>query len=300
MKNFKKISSSQSGAAELMMVLVAAVVGGIIMMNGSSMITRVQKQNQNTNQVQGAADLKGEIEQFLSQTANCNANFQVVPAGANTYLTDSLENASGTEIFKADGSANATYHNGQLKILRWSLEDTGPVLDTVPTERKIVTLNIVMEKSGESTGPKEIVRRIKMIATKVGGPGSAIANCQAIVGSENDLWVKTVSGTDIYNTNTGNVGIGTNNPTAKLHVTNTVPADGDISLGQGLNLSGTPANSGFVIAAGNMGVGQNLTHQGRVGIGVATPSVAFDVLGNMLVTGNKSVTNTTTVGSFIA
>ena len=49
------------------------------------------------------------------------------------------------------------------------------------------------------------------------------------VSSSGSNW--TLSGTNIYNSNSGNVGIGTNNPTEKLHVTGNVYTSGNATVG---------------------------------------------------------------------
>ena len=94
------------------------------------------------------------------------------------------------------------------------------------------------------------------------------------------------SGTNIFNTNTGNVGIGISSPESKLHVRN-----GDIRITKGNRL---------ILGDANVGAGEQIfndnfdisfrtsfntrmviANNGRVGIGITTPSFPLDVNGTV-------------------
>lgn len=97
------------------------------------------------------------------------------------------------------------------------------------------------------------------------------------------------SGTNIFNTNTGNVGIGLSNPESKLHV-----RDGDIRITKGNRL---------ILGDANVGAGEQIfndnfdisfrtsfstrmviANNGRVGIATTTPSFPLDVNGTVRAT----------------
>src|ERR1700761_3148777 len=118
------------------------------------------------------------------------------------------------------------------------------------------------------------------------------------------------TGTDIHNTNTGNVGVGVTSPLAKFHVTGTFLVDPTGSnYNEGLRIHPSSANSnsslilGAVSGATGTGVGQwtllrypsassylfgirynatdyfNITNTGYVGIGTNAPLVNLTVQG---------------------
>ncbi|MCS7185234.1 MAG: tail fiber domain-containing protein, partial [bacterium] len=90
----------------------------------------------------------------------------------------------------------------------------------------------------------------------------------------------TASGNNIYNTNTGNVGIGTSNPTSKLHVIGDITSSAYVRAGQGLCIGSSCITSfpqpppTYWTASGN-----NIynTNTGRVGIGTSNPSGVLSV-----------------------
>lgn len=137
-------------------------------------------------------------------------------------------------------------------------------------------------------------------------------------GDDDDLWAPE-DGTDIYNTNSGNVGIGTQTPHRKLDVVGTASIRGDVGIGT-LNPStrlavraqepthqifsvnrpasntaalyvGNDSDQNAVIASNNadLRLGRDLAgdftehmviqNDGNVGIGTTTPEHALDVVG---------------------
>jgi len=99
----------------------------------------------------------------------------------------------------------------------------------------------------------------------------------------------TVTGTSSFGGNldvTGNVGIGTKNPSEKLEVNGNLKVKAgttidDFTIGRNLKVTGTSSFGGSLNVAGN------------VGIGTLTPTAKLDVNGSLNVAGNVGIGTTT-------
>lgn len=79
--------------------------------------------------------------------------------------------------------------------------------------------------------------------------------------SQTNTW--TVSGSDIFNVNTGNVGVGTNNPQYKLDIFGDARVSNNLFVGSGIITTGT-VNSNGEINGGSINVSSNLSVNGSV------------------------------------
>jgi chaperonin cofactor prefoldin len=193
--------------------------------------------------------------------------------------------------------------------------NTSSLINRENGELQFGSNNIVSMKLVPS-GNLELTNQIKIAG---GNPGTGkvltsdsvgMASWQTIATS--NQWV--TNGTHIYNSNTGNVGIGTNTPTSPLHVASPFSE---------IRLQNTAINTSLFITApfngGTGGIGTNgnyelpfytnnierivIKNDGKVGVGTNLPAAIFDVTGGdalinglTLGRGNGNDTLNTTIG----
>ena len=124
------------------------------------------------------------------------------------------------------------------------------------------------------------------------------ANWAALAGGgTGNYW--TLNGNDIYSANTGNTGIGTSTPLAKLSVQTPtgnygiIHSDGTITLGtyigNGEGWLGTKSNHPLTFFANNSNELMTLLANGNFGIGTTTPFAKLHVAGNIKIDGNNTM-----------
>jgi hypothetical protein len=114
----------------------------------------------------------------------------------------------------------------------------------------------------------------------------------------------TTSGTNIYNSNSGNVGIGITNPIAKFQVVGEIRASGilraagnEIRFSENRGLDYDAATNAIYYHDANSRVaklgdiGGNAWFQGSVGIGTETPGAKLDVNGDARLAGSLTLNN---------
>jgi trimeric autotransporter adhesin len=132
--------------------------------------------------------------------------------------------------------------------------------------------------------------------------GSAWVNMATI--SSASPWLTT--GNDIYNSNTGNVGIGTSNPSDKLSIISALPgygithSFGPVTMGTFIsNLYGqfgTKTNHPLQFFTNNGNAQMTLLPVGNVGIGTTNPTYKLDIVANVnVITGLRVKNNSNSV-----
>jgi hypothetical protein len=132
------------------------------------------------------------------------------------------------------------------------------------------------------------------------------------------LWGGSTSG-NIWNANSGNVGVGTTNPGLPLHVVGTLGSPATSGTTQTGTLRIAQSTGGLVMDMGITGTGSNAAwiqatnstnltstynillnpNGGNVGIGVTNPVAKLNVSGNIQVESGAFVNNTTSVAQYV-
>ncbi|MDQ5889626.1 MAG: hypothetical protein QG609_119 [Patescibacteria group bacterium] len=136
---------------------------------------------------------------------------------------------------------------------------------------------------------------VNKILASTDASGSATWKTPTEIGISGSNW--NVSGNNISNKNTGNVGVGTTNPSSKLDVVGETRISGGLFLGSGASnsvgviqslgdsvLRINPTNSSNIILGVNGGAG-------NVGIGINSPTSKLDVNGTIGIRGGSPAVN---------
>lgn len=111
-------------------------------------------------------------------------------------------------------------------------------------------------------------------------------------GSTTNYW--TATGSDIYNNNAGNVGIGTTAPANKLQIgsfANSSINGNDIAIGNGtqaMSFYQSATNSGWY-TTNNFALLPGVNGTGNVGIGIAAPLAKLHIAGNVKIDGSNTL-----------
>ncbi|MBI3500618.1 MAG: hypothetical protein HY063_02400 [Bacteroidetes bacterium] len=278
--------------------------------------------------VQGNGKFSGNV------TANCvNANclhvagqtqFDSVKVGSKIQLGNSLNiygSGSSSGFYNMLFTDLSQFSNPDPNLYIQSIPGTPPITSLGPAPfNTILNFNSVGNVGIGKDNPQE-----KLDVTgngKFSGTIDAanyLKNGQPFAGE----WITASNGTDVYNTNSGHVGIGTNNPVRELHVytehviPNPPPCPPSCFAGthNGMRLEDkttigsappvitaydiAPINGTLYISKADLSdphkIDEKLVIQsnGFVGIGHGTPQAELDVKGSGLFSGNVGIGTTT-------
>ena len=259
---------------------------------------------------------------FLDTSSNGQIKWGGLVAGGLRSLTNffvdgrmglgTLRPDTGEQVLRLDvnGAVGANFYcdeNGNHCVAGDSLGTGGPSTGVLIIQGTgiNVTRNATTSAYIISIDPTTAQRRINgycevgQAIKKVNQDGTV--DCQAITGGTDSFW--SGNGLNITNTNSGNVGIGTNNPTGRLQLNggNTVSrfnqwtndtfltmndSVGIALLGStaGIPFVGSQSNTDFTIRAANSEK-VRVTTAGNVGIGTLTPTAKLDVAGTARIRG---------------
>ncbi len=159
--------------------------------------------------------ITNEINGILSDPKSCLATVKLAT------LDHVQQYSNTTGAYTSKYLTNSVNGNGKAKILSYAL-DLGPGAETPLL--KIVFENKEILKNSDSSNPT-ISKIIKLEITPNGAAAVAdITTCRSVSTATDTMWNR-VSGTSIIHYDSGNVGIGTATPEAKLDV------DGEIRAG---------------------------------------------------------------------
>jgi hypothetical protein len=219
-------------------------------------------------------------------------------------------NCNGNTVEEACMGISVLSASGQTKLALGASNAGGySYLQSMQDQTSWTNRYLVLQPRGGNVGIGTTAPAYKLdVAGDINLTGTLRQNGTAF--SAGGQW--TTSGTNIYNNNSGNVGIGTTSPVYPLHVSNAGNGNwlglfnnGNTAVyfahsggyGAYIDAGSNATASTYALDVNKSGVPYlYVTGNGNVGIGTATPGEKLTVSGNVSATGNIYPNNQTTYG----
>lgn len=317
------LTSTGASASERMRITSAGNVG----IGTTNPTQRLEVSGNTVNSgylsITGGSDSSGNIRFSTANPYITASSYTVMPgglyvSGGTLYATNQaqfrggIHNDTAAYLTLAGGTAGTTYVNGNVGIGT-----------TNPGSAKLEVVGSSVLANNTTIDPDSYAN--KVIAGAINdGSGWGIASAVGGSGGTGHSWGVGTNGTNFYmgygnqsavNTmqtflqvagrnvalvpTSGNVGVGSTNPTAKLFITANTAYNGNESALHGIQISsGTVSGDNYLymgadktndvsyIQGGDVGAYKNLTLQargGNVGVGLINPSSKLEVLGTLTV-----------------
>ncbi len=202
------------------------------------------------------------------------------PGVAITYEVEgSFSSDYGKLHFKTKSAATTTSSTPLVKRMTIARDGNVGIGTTNPAQLLDVQGSIQMADGNQQTGYIPVSD----------ANGTMVWTDPTTIATDDD-W--TVSGNDIYNANTGNVGVGTANPTSKFEVNGDIEISGSrLHVGSNGNVGvGTSSPSSKLEVDGDIEISGSRLHvnsNGNVGVGTSSPSSKFEVNGDVEISGSR-------------
>lgn len=195
-------------------VIIAGAMMSIIALGIASVMTDMQKSSKHLEAVNGALELAKAVSNLLSNSNVCTANL----AGKNvdnSVQTSDLVDALGATVY--DVNSTTAYENRNLLFASFRIANTGAgysVRVAGPPAQVTTRMVLVFTKNSptSSSGFSTFTREINLFVTHTGDSTTPIASCRAAGIASDLLWNIAPDTVSIFNTNAGNVSVGTNAP----------------------------------------------------------------------------------------
>ena len=224
----------------------------------------------------------------LGNILNSDAFFEI---GAWASINNFDSKARDLKIFNTNGSMYLASASGYLGL---GTDSPSKSLDVVGTGQ---FSDLVLGLT-PGTNQKQAFTTVEYIDDFISGVTSPTVG----------FWTKSTTGENIFNANTGNVGIGTNNPGpnklaidgGSLSVNGSIKGLGATNYFNGrLGINNPSVGASSLAVFGNAAIGDSyfsvnapangLIVQGRLGVGTSTPAEAFHVSGNARIDGGLTL-----------